>query len=113
MTVSDAGLERIGADQPTLWQVVSELVYAQLDASVHGLAQILALPPRARIAARLMLFADVVPLTQAHLGELCGLSRKSTSAHLTALEAAGAITRSYAAIRLVDRAVLTSIIDAV
>lgn len=74
----------------------------------------MSLPPRARIAARLMLFADmgVAPLTQADLGALCELSRRSTSAHLAALKAVGAITRSYAPLWLVDRAVLTSIIDA-
>lgn len=112
--VSDAALERIGADFPTVWQAISELVYAQLDASVHGLAQMLALPPRARIAARLMLFADerVVPLAQSDLAELCGLSRKATNAHLGALEAAGAIARGYGSIRLLDGAILAGILDA-
>ena len=114
VTVSDAALERIGADLPTVWQAVSQLVYAQLDASVHGLAQMLALAPRARIAARLMLFADerVVPLAQSDLAELCGLSRKAVNAHLAALEAAGAILRGYGSIRLLDIAMLTGILDA-
>ncbi|MEH3124202.1 MAG: Crp/Fnr family transcriptional regulator [Sphingomonas phyllosphaerae] len=114
VTVSDAALERIGADHSIMWQAVSELVYAQLDASVHGLAQMLALPPRARIAARLMLFADerVVPLAQSDLAELCGLSRKAANTHLAALEAAGAIRRGYGAIHLLDRAMLGRILDA-
>ncbi len=108
VTVSDAALERIGADDPTIWQAVSKLVYGQLDASVHGLAQMLALPPRARIAARLMVFADdaVAPLGQADLAELCGLSRKATNAHLAALESAGAIRRGYGRIALRDAGTL-------
>lgn len=114
VTVSDAALERIGADLPTVWQAVSELVYAQLDASVHGLAQMLALPPRARIAARLMLFADtrIVPLAQSDIAELCGLSRKAANAHLAALEAAGAIVRGYGSIRIIDTTTLGDILDA-
>lgn len=113
VTVSDAALERIGAEVPGVWQAVSELVYAQLDASVHGLAQMLALPPRARIAARLMLFVDDgwVPLAQSDIAELCGLSRKAANAHLAALESAGAIARGYGNIRLLDRAILTRILD--
>ncbi len=107
--VSDAALGRIAATLPHLWQAVSTLVYAQLDASVHGLAQMLALPPRARIAARLRLFADdgVVPLSQSDLAEWCGLSRKAVNAHLGALEALGAIERGYGVIRLRDVARLT------
>lgn len=109
VTVGDAALERIGAELPQIWQAVSELVYAQLDASVHGLAQMLALPPRARIAARLLLFADegCAPLSQSDLAEWCGLSRKTANAHLAALEQAGAIVRGYGTIALSDVALLT------
>ncbi len=46
MTVGDSALERIGAATPLLWRAISELVYGQLTASVHSLAQVLALPPR-------------------------------------------------------------------
>lgn len=104
VTIGDAALERIGAELPELWQAVSELVYGQLDISVHGLAQMLALPPRGRIAARLLQFAGpgAVPLSQTDLAELCGLSRKSANAHLAALEAAGVIRRGYGSIRIVD-----------
>lgn len=114
MIVSDTALERIGADLPLVWQAVSSLVYAQLDASVHNLAQMLALPPRARIAARLLPFAEEgsAPLTQSDLAELCGLSRKATNAHVAALEATGAIRRGYAHIRIVDAAILAGFVAA-
>ena len=104
VTVGDRALGRIAVDQPAIWHAVSTLVYAQLDASVHGLAEMLALPPIARIAARLRPFAEdgAAPLSQADLAELCGLSRKTTSVHLATLEAAGAIARGYGSIRLTD-----------
>ena len=107
-TVSDAALARVGAEEPLLWQSVSTLVYAQLDASVHSLAQMLALPPRARIARRLLPFAAVgeAPLSQSDLAELCGLSRKAVNAHLAALERAGAIGRGYGHVRVIDAALL-------
>lgn len=113
VTIGDAALERIGADLPVLWRGVSELVYGQLDASVHGLAQMLALPPRGRIAARLLLFADRgdAPLSQADLAELSGLSRKSTNAHLAALEADGVICRGYGSIRVLDRSRLANLLQ--
>lgn len=112
VTVGDLALERIGGEHPALWRAVSELVYGQLDASVHGLAQMLALPPRARIAARLMAFADsgVAPLTQADLAELCGLSRKAVSAHLAALERSGTIARAYGKVQLLDVAALARLV---
>ena len=87
-------------------------MYGQLDASVHGLAQMLALPPRARIAARLMAFADsgVAPLTQADLAELCGLSRKAVSAHLATFERSGTIARAYGKVQLLDVAALARLV---
>lgn len=108
LTIGDAALERIGAEHPEVWRAVSELVYGQLDASVHGLALTLALPPRARIAARLLVLDEdgVARISQADLAELCGLSRKSANAHLAALEIAGAIRRGYATIMLLDRPTL-------
>lgn len=111
--VSDSALERVGADIPTVRQAISALVYAQLDASVHGLAQMLALPPRARIAARLLLFADddLAPLTQADIAELCGLSRKAANAHIGALEAAGAIVRGYGNLRIKNPALLSRLVE--
>jgi len=110
-TINDRALERVAADLPLLWQAVSTLVYAQLDASVHSLAQMLALPPRARIAARLLPFAEAgeAPLSQSDLAELCGLSRKATNAHLAALEAAGAIRRGYGRVSVLDAAALAAV----
>ncbi|MBU7589655.1 MAG: Crp/Fnr family transcriptional regulator [Sphingopyxis terrae] len=111
LTISDTMLDRIGHRLPALWKATSELVYGQLDASVHGLAQMLSLRPRGRIAARLLTFArDAdVPLSQSDLAELCGLSRKVVSAHLAALEQAGAIERGYRSIHLRDMTQLSDL----
>ena len=84
MLVSDHALERIAADLPDLWRGVSALVYAQLDASVHRMAQMLVLPPRARVLARVRSLArgGVARVSQADLAELTGLSRKTVNEHL-------------------------------
>lgn len=108
LLLGDGALDRVGADFPDVWRAVSEAVYAQLDASVHILAQVLALPPRARLAARLAMLAHdgAVRVTQADLAELTGVSRKTANAHLAALEAAGAIARRYGAVEVRDARLL-------
>ena len=103
MLISDHALERIAHDIPDVWRAVSALFYGQLDASVHLAANLLALPPRARIAARLRALATTgeARVSQSELAELCGLSRKATNAHLAAIERAGAIRRGYGTINIV------------
>ena len=81
---------------------------AEPDVIVHLAAQLLALGPRGRIAARLLTFAagGEVALSQSDLAEMCGLSRKATNAHLAALERAGAIARGYGRIAIIDAGAL-------
>lgn len=102
MLISDRALERISGGEPDLWRAVSALVYGQLDATVHMLAQLLSLPPRERIVMRLRTLASdgLVRANQSDLAELTGLSRKVVNTHLAALERAGRIRRGYAAITL-------------
>lgn len=113
MLVADSALERIAAEQPLLWRAVSELVYGQLDAMVHLAAQLLALGPRGRIAARLLAFGGEggAALGQADLAEMCGLSRKSVNAHLAALERRGAIARGYGRIAILDVGALRMLVE--
>lgn len=115
LAVGDHALERLGTAFPEIWRVVSEVVYAQLDASVHTVALLLALPPRARIAARLLTLAQdgAVRVIQSDLADLCGLSRKTASGHLSALAAAGAIDLGYGVIAVRDAALLASFADPV
>ena len=97
LLLSDRAMERIAADHPHMWRALSEAVHGQLDAALVALAQQLTLAPLARVAARLLQFAqaDAVPLGQADLGELTGLSRKAVNAHLATLERLGLIARGY------------------
>lgn len=113
LLIGDGALERIAAERPAMWPALSALVYAQLDASVHASAQMLALPPRGRVAARLLALAHegMASATQADLAELTGLTRKAVNAHLAALEAAGAIRRGYRKILLADPTALARLIS--
>ncbi len=97
LLLSDRAMERIAADHPHMWRALSQAVHGQLDAALVALAQQLTLAPLARIAARLLqvVQGDAVPLGQADLGELTGLSRKAVNAHLATLEAQGLIVRGY------------------
>ena len=97
LLLSDRAMERIAADHPHMWRALSQAVHGQLDAALVALAQQLTLAPLARIAARLLqvVQGDAVPLGQADLGELTGLSRKAVNAHLATLETQGLIVRGY------------------
>lgn len=97
LLLSDRAMERIAADHPHMWRALSQAVHGQLDAALVALAQQLTLAPLARIAARLLqvVQGDAVPLGQADLGELTGLSRKAVNAHLATLEGQGVIVRGY------------------
>lgn len=97
LLLSDRAMERIAAEHPHMWRALSQAVHGQLDAALVALAQQLTLAPLARIAARLLqvVQGDAVPLGQADLGELTGLSRKAVNAHLATLETQGLIVRGY------------------
>lgn len=105
LLLSDRAMERIAADHPHMWRALSEAVHGQLDAALVALAQQLTLAPLARVAARLLQFAqgDAVPLGQADLGELTGLSRKAVNAHLATLEGQGLIARGYRNVTVTNR----------
>lgn len=108
LLLPDRAMERIAADHPQMWRALAQVLHGQLDAALVALAQQLTLAPLARVAARLLQFAqaDAVPLAQADLGELTGLSRKAVNAHLATLERLGLIARGYRRIILRDRAAL-------
>lgn len=105
LLLSDRAMERIAAEHPHMWRALSEAVHGQLDAALLLLAQQLTLAPLARVAARLLQFAQgaAVPLAQADLGELTGLSRKAVNAHLATLEAQGLISRGYRNVTVTNR----------
>ena len=113
LALSDASLARIAQREPDIWRLVSALVYAQLNGLVHLTATLLGLPPRLRIAARLLALPTegaVTCVTQADLAEMCGLSRKAVNAHLQALRGEGLIHTGYGAVRVLSRSRLQQLI---
>jgi CRP-like cAMP-binding protein len=103
LLLSDRAIERIAADQPLMWRALADALHSQLDGMLAALGQMLLLPPRARIAARLLALASAtgqISLSQNDVAEMCGLSRKSVNGHLAAMERAGLIERGYMAIRI-------------
>ncbi len=110
LIVSDAALTRLSAAWPNLWQVIAGLAYGQMRVAVQTLAQIVALPPRQRLAARLVALAAVTgergPLTlsigQQALGELVGLTRKTVNGLLQDFSREGLVQLRYAKLELRD-----------
>ena len=109
LTLSDAALRRVARDWPGVWQVVSQLIYRQLQYSVQVAAERVALPPRGQLASRLLMLAlgsETVAANQSDLAELLGFSRKAVNGWLGELEAAGAVRLGYGRIEIVSRRVL-------
>ena len=108
LRVSDAGLARVARDRPEVWRAVASMVYLQLRAAVQMAAEAIALPPRARVAARLAALSRgreppvALALSQQALGELTGLSRKTVSGLLGEFRRRGLITLDYGRIGVLD-----------
>lgn len=114
LVVSDSALTRLSASVPDIWRAVAALAYTQLRAVTHANAELTALPPAPRIAARLLALAApkgtrppiALHLSQHALAELVGLTRKTVNAVLSDLESIGALKRGYNRLELLDLKVL-------
>lgn len=107
LQVSDRALSRIALEAPRIWEAVSALLYLQLRNLLQMVAELTALPPRPRLAARLGLLAagarnQTLSVSQEALGEMVGLTRKTVNVHLGALEREGLIRRGYGGIEVLD-----------
>jgi CRP-like cAMP-binding protein len=104
--IPDAVLKRVGHDRPDVWQSVSNLVYGQLQNAVRMVARLLTASPAELIALRLLSLAEGQPpfvaVSQSELGELTGMTRKATNAHLALLEEQGLVKRAYGKVLLLD-----------
>lgn len=102
--ISDTAIADIAAERPEAWRIVVRVLYAQLEGTLHVLMQTLALPPRRRIAARLLMMAEPggnrIVIAQAELAEMLGLSRKTVNAHLGQMERAGLIRCGYGCVEI-------------
>ena len=107
LSVPERGLEEVAARWPTLWRALAVSAYGYTRRTVRALAELISLPPRQRLASRLLLMAGgggapVVPLGQQAIGEMIGVTRKTVNAHLAAFERARLLETGYNRIVLRD-----------
>jgi CRP-like cAMP-binding protein len=110
LAVSERGLEEVAALWPTLWRALAASAYSYTRRTVRALAELISLPPRQRLASRLLIMGaapggrdePVVRLSQQAIGEMIGVTRKTVNAHLAAFERDQLIKASYNRIILRD-----------
>ena len=104
--LSDRALREAAAKHPMLWRSLSTLVYGQLRAALQGWAEAVGMAPRERMISRLLLMsADgrAVPLSQATLAEMVGVTRKAVNGWLGELERRRLVALGYGHIDVRDR----------
>lgn len=117
LKVSDAALTRIEARRPEVWRAVATLVYLQLRGALLMAAEAVALPPRQRLAGRLVMLmramdgVRLLRLSQQALGELVGLTRKSVNGFLGEFQAAGLVRLGYGELEVLDLEGLRRVAD--
>ncbi len=108
LAISERGLEQVAQQWPTLWRALAASAYTYTRRTVRALAELIALPPRQRLAARLLIMAatangePVVRLTQQAIGEMLGVTRKTVNAYLAGFERDRLLEANYNRIVLKD-----------
>jgi CRP/FNR family transcriptional regulator, cyclic AMP receptor protein len=110
LVVPERGLEQVASAWPTLWRALATSAYAYTRRTVRALAELLALPPRQRLAARLLLMATAsgtmhapaVRLTQQAIAEMIGVTRKTVNGYLADFERRALLEVNYNRIVLRD-----------
>lgn len=110
LIVSDAALTRLSANWPDIWRIVTGLAYAQMRSVIRTNAELIALPPRQRLASRLLTLAAPknrrapvsLAIGQQALGELIGVTRKTANGLLAAFEREGLVKLGYGRLELRD-----------
>lgn len=101
-SVSDEALARIGQADPRIWELMASILYNQLGANIRRNAQLISLPPRQLIAARLLTLANnretELAINQSELAEMLGLSRKAVNEHLGFMQRSDMIERKYGSV---------------
>lgn len=120
LRIPDGALGRIAVERPEVWRAVATLVYLQLRGVLSMAAAAVALPPRQRLAHRLLLTAQAFDLVervttlrigQQVLGEMVGLSRKTVNGYLRGFEQAGLVRLGYGEIEVLDPAGLRRVAE--
>ena len=110
LEISETALERVAGGQPEIWRAIADFTYDNMRNVLRMAAEVIALPPRQRIVARLLAAAvsgdsaenPVVRISQELLGEMIGVTRKTVNLHLSKLERDGLLKLGYGRIELHD-----------
>ena len=110
LLASDRALAQIATARPQIWEAVAALAYLRSRDLVQLLAETIALPPRQRVAARMLRDAQeqdeggkpMLCLSQEALAEMVGLTRKTVNSYFAEFERKGLIRRTYASTTLLD-----------
>jgi len=110
LLASDRVLAQIATTRPQIWEAVAALLYQRSRDLLQLLAETIALPPRQRVAARMVRLAreedeggkPMLRLSQEALAELVGLTRKTVNGYFADFEREGLIRRTYASTILLD-----------
>ena len=112
LEISESALDRVAERQPEIWRAIAGFAYANMRSAVRMAAEVIALRPRERIAARLLAAvgrhhqappsAPIIRISQELLGEMIGVTRKTVNLHLSAFERDGLIKVGYGWIQLCD-----------
>ena len=113
LEISESALDRVAERQPEIWRAIAGFAYANMRGAVRMAAEVIALRPRERIAARLLAAvgrhhqapppaAPIIRISQELLGEMIGVTRKTVNLHLSAFERDGLVKIGYGWIQLCD-----------
>jgi CRP-like cAMP-binding protein len=110
LLASDRVLAQIATTRPQIWEAVAALLYQRSRDLLQLLAETIALPPRQRVAARMVRLAreeddggkPMLRLSQEALAEMVGLTRKTVNGYFADFEREGLIRRTYASTILLD-----------
>jgi CRP-like cAMP-binding protein len=102
-------LKRHIAERPADLLHFYKLNHRNFELALRALADVIALPPRARFARLLLRLASgdgVIRATQTELGKLAGMSRAAFRRAFSELLAAGIVKTEYGKVRITDRTAL-------
>ena len=110
LEISENALDRVAVQSPEIWRAIAGFAYANMRRALQWAAEVISLPPRARLAARLLAItlddkaseAPTISVNQEALGEMIGVTRKTVNQHLSTFEKNGLIRIGYGKIELCD-----------
>jgi CRP-like cAMP-binding protein len=110
--LSDRALRQVAADHPAVWRDLAGLLYLQLGNILQLVAQITALPPRARMAMRLLQIdqgGGLAMVSQGDLAEMVGVTRKAINGWLGEMARKGWVRLGYGQIEILKPASLRAV----